>query len=236
MKPLVRWTIGNVNKTGHEILKKSIRSFKKLYPNFDYIVCYNEIKYNDSDKIEGIEYFSQSHECCDIPVKPFSINAWKLFPPRLRINSYELFLDNDLVIHKKIPQIDEFLNNDRPLCYGTHDKHRDFPYGRFSNFFSKNENNFILNSGIFGLPPGYDFEKEIIYFINKISLKKWEYFDEQGLVAKCLLNKKPIFINANEISNCWMDYKHGEYGCHFCEHNTKNLTAWKKYKKQKKFL
>jgi len=234
MKPLVRWTIGKVSKIGHEILKESIESFKKIYPEFDYIVCYNEIDSSDLEKLENVSYFLQTHDCCNIQIKPFSINAWKLFPPRLRINSHEIFLDNDLVIHKRIPQIDNFLQNNKPLCYGCIDENRRPPYGKFSNFFPKN--NFILNSGIFGLPPNYDFENEITINIKKVNLKKWENFDEQGLVAKCLLNKNPIFVNEYDISNCWLDYKYGKYGYHFCGHNTKKHIPWKKYKKQKIFL
>ncbi len=257
MKPLARWTIGKVSKTGHEILKESIISFKKIYPEFDYTVCYNEIELEDLETLENVSYFQQTHDCCNIQVKPFSINAWKLFPPRLRINSHEIFLDNDIVIHKRIPQIDKFLQSNKPLCYGCNDmrinKHRRLPYGAFSSFFSiynpasikhreiaqavegsfthnKKSKKFILNSGIFGLPPNYEFEHEIIKFLKEANLKKWEYFDEQGLVAKCLLNKDPIFINDIEISNCWLDYKHGKYGCHFCEHNSTKRIPWEKYK------
>lgn len=230
MKPLARWTIGNVSDIGFEILSYSVKYFRKLYPEFDCIICYNEIT---EEKISIlVDKFLQTHDCCKIPIKPYS-NAWKLFPPRLRINSHELFIDNDLIIHKKIPQIDEFISGNRHLCYGCHDLTRAFPYGRFSNFFSKNKKNFILNSGLFGLPPKYDFESEIIKNLNEIKISNWENFDEQGLVAKCLLDKNPIIILDSQISNCWLDYKFGECGCHFCGHNHKNLSSWSKYKRQK---
>lgn len=228
MKPLVRWTIGNVRDVGFEMLRESIRHFKKIYPDFDYFVCCNEIK--NKKFPDNINVFLQDHNCCSIPIKPNSINAWKLFPPRLRINSHELFIDNDLIIYKKIPQISEFLKSTRPLCYGTHDD-RPFPYGIFSKNFDKTK--FKLNSGIFGLPPNYDFEAEIIKNINEANLKKWGVLDEQGLVATCLLNKNPITIHISEISNCWKSYNFGKYGFHFCGHNTEELPVWKYYRKLK---
>ena len=238
MKPLARWTIGNVKKAGYEILERSIRCFQKIYPEFDCIVCYNEIERKNLDFISSdISFFLQTHDCCSIKIKPFSINAWKLFPPRLRITSHELFIDNDLVIHKRIPQINEFLSSKRPLCYGCYDQNRNFPYGKFSNFFSKKYNNFILNSGLFGLPPDYDFECEINYLLEQVGTKEWQNFDEQGLVAKCLLDKNPILVLKEQLSNCWLNYIYGEFGCHFCGHNQNEmLTAWSDYKKQKRFL
>ena len=60
MKPLARWTIGKVSKTGHEILKESIISFKKIYPEFDYTVCYNEIELEDLETLENVSYFQQN--------------------------------------------------------------------------------------------------------------------------------------------------------------------------------
>lgn len=233
MKPLVRWTIGNVREVGFEILRESISRFKRLYSDFDYLICYNEI---ENKKLpDQVNSFLQDHDCCSIPVKPNSINAWKLFPPRLRIDSHELFIDNDLIIYKKVPQINEFLKNThRPLCYGTYDN-RPFPYGIFSNNFDKSKK-FKLNSGIFGLPPNYDFESEIIKNIKELNLKEWGILDEQGLVATCLLNKNPIIIQISEISNCWKEYNFGQYGFHFCGHNTEDLPIWKFYRKLKKYI
>ena len=230
MRPLARWTIGNVKNEGFEMLKESVRLFKMIYPEFDCVVCYNEISKERLPK--DTELFFQTHDCCAIPVKPKSINAWKLFPPRLRINSHEIFLDNDVVICGRIPQITEFLAGERPLCYGCHDE-RPFPYGSFAKLF-KNSNipQFKLNSGIFGLPPGYDFEKDLIDNIERLRLSEWGYFDEQGLVATCLLGGNPILISKDDISNCWTGLEIGRYGFHFCGHNTEELDAWKAYKRK----
>lgn len=227
-KPLARWTIGNVSLTGFEILNHSIKNFRKNYPEFDCLICYNEISFEKLPKKNN--YFLQTHDCCKIPVKPISTNAWKLFPPRLRINSYEIFIDNDLIIYDRIPEIDKFLESNRPICYGCYDS-RPLPYGIFSKeikYFRKD--NFILNSGFFGVFPHYDFENEIIYYLNKLEVKSWGYFDEQGLVALCLLNKNPIVIDHDYISNCWQEYKSGKYGCHFAGHNYENLSNWKRHK------
>lgn len=230
MKPLVRWTIGNVRDEGFEMLKESVRLFKKIHNEFDFVVCYNEISNESLPK--DINLFFQTHDCCAIPIKPNSTNAWKLFPPRLRFDSHEIFIDNDMIICNKIPQIVEFLKSDKPLCYGRYDE-RPFPYGSFAKLFKKSsEPQFKLNSGIFGLPPNYDFEKDLIENIFKLQLNEWGYFDEQGLVATCLMHKNPILINTEEISNCWKSFKFGRYGFHFCGHNAEELDAWKAYKRK----
>lgn len=212
------------------MLEESIRLFKKLYPEFDLIVCYNEISKERLPK--DIEFFFQTHDCCSIPVKPKSINAWKLFPPRLRIDSHEIFIDNDMIICGRIPQITEFLSAKRPFCYGNYDE-RPFPYGSFAKLFTKTSGpQFKLNSGIFGLPPGYDFEKDLVYNIERSQLSEWGYFDEQGLVATCLLDKDPIFIGLEDVSNCWLKFEIGRHGFHFCGHNAEELGLWRRYRRK----
>ena len=43
MKPLIRWTMGNVSEAGWECLSESTRLLPKVYPEFDYVICYNSI-------------------------------------------------------------------------------------------------------------------------------------------------------------------------------------------------
>ena len=58
MKPLVRWTIGPVSELGHKILKRSVENFKKIYPEFDCVVCYNNIEKKLLDEIH-VDLFEQ---------------------------------------------------------------------------------------------------------------------------------------------------------------------------------
>ena len=188
------------------------------------MICYNEI--SSANLPSQIPHFLQTHDCCNIPIKPFASNAWKLFPPRLKIDSHELFIDNDLVIYRRVPEIDEFLVSNRPLCYGTKSDEKSLPpYGVFENGLS----NFRMNSGIFGVWPGYDFESDILFHLKTSRITKWGVFDEQGLVATCLLHKNPIIVTTQQITNCWKTYIQGQNGCHFCGHNFCEKESWKNY-------
>jgi hypothetical protein len=182
-KPLARWIIGPTNERGFSCLLHSIRLFKQLYPELDLMVCHNQIGRDRLLLLEklGVELFEQSSSEVlhgAIPLAGYNVH-WKLYPPRLRLNAHEIIIDNDLVIYKRIPELDLFLTQDSTLlCQGLRGLH-----GSFAPYVPKG---LQINSGLFGMPPGFDFHEFSKPFIDK-KITWNNRFDEQGLVAATLL-------------------------------------------------
>lgn len=177
VKPLFRWTIGKVNKCGLDILVESVRRMRVLY-DFEYVICHNNLSPRDLSTLEQckVRLVDQNQYLDSVKYPPDGKcpACWKLFPPRLAIDRHELFMDNDIVLFKQVPEINEFLSRKNVALvyqgkFGLHGSYR------LPQWVS-------VNSGIFGLPPSFDFSQEIN---NKI--KPWaDRFDDQGLVGSIL--------------------------------------------------
>jgi hypothetical protein len=148
MKPVARWTIGAVSNTGFDILKHSVNLFSKIYPEFERIICFNSI---EKSKIKSLERKAQlfeqkeEHSVCNIlPTNPNDKQqecscGWKLCPPRLSLKTHELFIDNDLIIIKRIKEIDDWLKvQDETIISEGHPRSRMF--GVFDEFVPKEIN------------------------------------------------------------------------------------------------
>lgn len=209
MKPVVRWTIGNVKPAGFECLKWSIESFLKLY-DVSVVICHNCSE--DNLKLLPNKY-ERYNQLRDWEIKPEGV-SWKLYPPRLFNENHELVIDNDIIIEKRIKEIDHFFENDSTLL--LEDVTRN--YGQYEAHVPEN---FKINSGIFGMPPLFNFEKYIKFYV-----KKWEInalgeyaasktFDEQGIVATSLLNYHSYsIIPHSSVSICERDFIESN-GMHF---------------------
>lgn len=280
MKPIVRWTIGDkCSPLGFTILREAIINFTKIYKNnFDYYVQYNfnsldntykEEKLKDTVKDLGVNLKKQSWFESPINInkpdnKIFSSvdnlkdsgSIWKICPPRLNLNVHEIVMDNDLVIYKKIPEIDQFLSrNDRILVLEDPIKY----YGIY--FGQNNDNNKVLNSGLFGLYPGYKFGENLKYFWEQNgSFPKLSYSDEQGFICGVLRKDQNILISKNTIvemhfrglckfykpeiksddfflpytQQLFNEFYDSGCGIHFVQSNTKDAHgAWDFFKKKK---
>ena len=194
-KPLARWTLGPVSSIGHEILLESIQKFKKIYPEFDCILCFNNINPDIVEKFRPyVDLYQQKKHELPCPVLPpnflnsFATGCgWKLSPPRLRIKGLELFLDNDLVIFDRIKEIDDWINSGR---HGIITEGKQRLFGAFSEFIKPN---YKLCAGFFGLPPFFNFEKHIKYYFEYFK-QPLDAFDEQGLSAAVVSNMKNFII------------------------------------------
>jgi hypothetical protein len=215
-KPLIRWTIGgDVSEYGINCLGKSVKSMKSLYgDSFDYVICYNNI---ESIRLNFDVCLLNQHDYVDsISIAP-NTTSWKLYPPRISLQSHEIFIDNDLIIYNKIPLIDKFLKS-KNIFFCTEGLVRNF--GIYSN---DNYKDLKLNSGFFGIPPYFDFSK----FIEKKIKKDWStWFDEQGVVASILSENNLEIITLEEISICLNEFKLGKYGIHFVGLNSYNSDFW----------
>jgi hypothetical protein len=200
MKPLMRWTIGKTTKKGYESLILSINSFIKHY-DVEVVVCHNCPKENLPTSVLQFPLIDQTKHL-NIGPEPKGV-AWKLYPPRLTIDRHELSVDNDLIINEPIQQIEEFLSSDSTLL--LEDKSR--TYGRFESHVPAG---FMINSGLYGMPPNFQLEPYVRFYAGKAWEKnainqhdKNETFDEQGLIALALLNhSRYLIIDNRTITNC----------------------------------
>jgi len=279
MKPIVRWTIGDkCSPLGLVILREAVSSFVSIYKQiFDYYIQYNfdcfDQKHKEEklkDALKDLDVNFKKQIWSEIPVgvnkpenKIFSRvdnlkdsgSIWKICPPRINIKTHEIIMDNDIVIYKKIPEIDQFLN--------SHDKLLvlEDPIKYYGVYYKNHDDSKVLNSGLFGLYPDYDFSENLKYFWNENgSFKKLSYSDEQGFICGVLRRSNNIVISKNTIvemhckglcknykpniktDNFMMEYTNDLFnefynngcGIHFVQSNTKDHhLAWDFFKKKR---
>lgn len=220
MKPLlVRWTIGNVQPEGYKCLVQSVLKLQTLY-EIEIVIYYNgHLPIVSSNSL--VQCIDQTH----LSQKAKGV-AWKLYPPRHHIDRHEIFIDNDLIIDDYIDEIEVFRQSDCTLLLEGMSRN----YGRFDKMVP---NNYIINSGIFGIPPGFCFEKYINFFgenWEKNASEKSFTFDEQGLIATALLDyPKFVIIPNTTITNCETKFRPAK-GMHFIGLNRRqNHRPWKDY-------
>ena len=150
-------------------------------------------------------------------------------------------MDNDVVVVRIFPKIEEFLSSNRPLLLKE-----PFRYlGRYDCLFLPTEK---YNSGFYGLPPNFDFAAALrsAWEANG-TFRGLNYADEQGLITYVLKNNSPIFIEEDEVvelhqygkayyfneSQCHTKYTFTgtEPAYHFVQANRgKNHECWCSYK------
>lgn len=255
-KPLFRFTVGNCLQQGLDILAESIQRTTRALglDEWDWAVCYNGINRDELQFLQKavagkpIQLIPQHWATCPItddcqtPRRKdgsFEWNGarcggtlWKVCPPRLRMETHEVVMDNDVVLLRKFPQFDEFLGrSDRVLLLEEPIRF----YGRYDCLFPPADP--CLNSGLMGFPPGYDFGTEIF--------KVWERYgrytnltqaDEQGLLTYTLAQSPNVRVSKEQVVEVLhRDYKTAltgrEYAIHFTQANRMpNHHPWQKYR------
>jgi len=193
MKPLMRWSIGPVRPEGFAVLRSSVKSARKLFPEFDFAICYNQITDAQIEQLKRLEVTlvnGNLHTGDFIFPPKLGYNVyWKLYPPRLRIAAPEIFLDNDLIFTKRPQEIDLFLAGNSTLLYQglNADLH-----GCFTAAIPEGMR---INSGLFGMPAGFDLKQRAADIAQEYKITSWNGgFDEQGLVAATLLRHPRYYI------------------------------------------
>jgi hypothetical protein len=219
-KPLVRWSIGKFKtKYSLDCLRISIKKFKKIYGDqFNYILCINNDELKNIDF--GIPVFDQTLSIKSLSVPPEG-PAWKIYPPRLNYHGHEIFMDNDLIIHKRIKIIDIFLKTN-DIIFATEGYKKRF--GKYDNIVPEKTK---INTGLFGVPPEYNLYKKIEEKIKG----PWEsHFDEQGILAAIFFEEKKFeIIPLEEIFVCADKYVLTPYGMHFVGLNGGKISYFKKH-------
>lgn len=258
MKPLFRWTCGPCLPQGLEILGESIAKTTELLGinTFDWMICYNGLNADQIATIKGyigsrpITLYEQSWKSCPIPDEfqtpqrkegSFEWNGnrcggtlWKVCPARMRMETHEIIMDNDIILQKKLPQIEYFLKVENmalileePIRF----------YGRYDSLFP--DSGPYLNSGFLGLPPGYNYGAELLRVWEEHgSLKNLSQADEQSLLTFTLSRLPSLRIKKEQMKELLArDFKNkmiGDENLHFTQSNRiPNHFWWKKYKEKK---
>jgi hypothetical protein len=221
VKPIARWTIGNTTKDGYRCLTESIFSFLSFY-DAEVIICHNCDPINLPDRVLRFRLFDQRHFASEAKYAPKGV-AWKLYPPRIDKTRHEIVVDNDIVFLKPIKQIEEFFNSDCTLLLEGDSR----TYGRFEKHVPPGVQ---INSGIYGMPPGFDLNTHCDFFAGEWEKNafgehdKNETFDEQGLVAFALLShKKYVIIPNTSVANCERQLQNQSDAYHFIGLNRKTF-------------
>lgn len=255
-KPLFRWTLGDCLQQGLDILAESvIRTTRALgVDNWDWVICYNGISPSSLEFLKRIvsgtpvQLLPQNWLSCPIPDNvqtprrpdgSFEWNGnrcggtmWKVCPARLRMETHEIVMDNDIVLLKKFPQIEEFLQCstkalilEEPIPF----------YGEYKNLFSPEGPH--LNSGFIGLPPGFDFGVKIYEnWVRHGQHKNLSQASEQGLLMHTLSQMPNIRISKDQmVEVLHRDFKTkitgNEEAIHFTQSNRMpNHHSWAKYR------
>jgi hypothetical protein len=187
-KPIIRWTMGDVLPSGFVSLRLSIKSFIHYYGDeFRLVLCYNNINPDELKIDSRIELHQQTKTLFQ-----GSGSVWKLTPPRLDTSVPELFVDNDIVFARRNDKVLDFLKGGKFLMCEDH-----IPwYGKYNSKIPTREK---YNAGLFGLPEGYDFEKELVENWKAMgSFSNIESAEEQGLTVYTLKRHPHILLKNKE--------------------------------------
>jgi hypothetical protein len=232
-KTAIRWTIGDVSGPGFEALELSIRSARKLFgPRTKYVVCVNSIplelaRERAGDVSSEVEWL---HSGTHVPswlqnrLDPGMAEgvAWKLAPVRLFPNHYEISFDNDVILWRVPDAMEQWLEaGNGESCLMAEDAQRSF--GQFSDYC----NGRAINSGIRGVPPGFDLENRLQKRLRESGVILRSELDEQGLQAAVLSQASLTLVSKEDVSICSPFPMHqqtlGRCGAHFVGLNQRNL-------------
>lgn len=232
MKPLIRWTIGDSSNIGFLSLRLSVSCMKKIFGDtVDYAICYNNLEKKQIDSLPNVDILVNQHEFENIysnglPVGP----AWKLYPPRLRMESPEISMDNDLILYNKTQSIDDFVSQGFFMITEAYNWSY---HGVLKNFIPSNVK---INSGFVCLPADYDYQEEISKTIDQFELKWEHHFSEQTLVAYIFLKKNYNLISLKEINVCANILDYGEAGLHLVGLNKNSRVIGNNFIKNLRFI
>jgi hypothetical protein len=223
-KPLIRWTIGGglCSIQSFICLRRSVKKMNEIYDkDLDYTICYNNLDFNQFKFIQSLDVplIDQSLYVDTLSVPP-AYCAWKFYPPRLRPESHEVFIDNDIIWHKRSPSLDAFLRSTTKLlcCQGWS------PFGLYGQY--PNILRDAMNAGMVGVPPKFDLAKAI----NQKLLGPWSsHFDDQGIFALIVAENPNIRIPLSELL-IGDDFEADRCGWHFAGMNQRNSRMWEMYK------
>jgi hypothetical protein len=180
--------------------------------------------------------FWQAAEMADLPerLRPYLDSgmaegvAWKLAPPRLFPDRWELSLDNDCILWQLPPALARWLDGKAETSLAlAADVRRMF--GQFAALCGPEPR----NTGIRGLPPAFDLEEALLATLAGGDILLTSELDEQGLqVASFQRHGEVQVVSTEDVSICSPFYPHqpelGRCGAHFVGLNARSL-PWSYY-------
>ena len=235
----LRWTVGDVSRAGFEALRLSLHGARSLFgPAACYVVCVNGIAPLEAARRTGpippeVAWRAVAPE---LPpeLRPFldagmsEGTGWKLVPLRLDPTAFELALDNDVILWRLPEAIRRWLAEPegahRVIAADVTPAH-----GAFAALCGPEPR----NSGIRGLPPGFDYAAAIAAVFADHPAPLRSELDEQGLqVAALSRGGAPLVVTTEEVSICSPFHPHipdrGTCGAHYVGLNTRAI-PWRYY-------
>lgn len=225
MKTIVRWTVGPVSQQGFDCLKLSVKKLQKIIGKKAlYVICHNNLTTSEIEKLPKVDCLIDQKEYAGTCPPPNHFNpGWKLYPPRLDLNSQEILLDNDLIVYRLPSAVEKFLDGAEQIIV-TEAFRRSYN-GELEKEIPKS---FNINTGLLCLPPGFDFSKQL-----KPYTSEWQnWFDEQTIIAHLLSREisRVEVIPTEQVFVCFERFKKGTCGVHFVGLNQGNTQFWDQFK------
>ncbi len=231
----VRWTVGDVSPRGFEALRLSVWGAWRMFgPGASYTICVNTVPMERARETigslpDGVQWRVVTLE--DFPdflrphldAKMAEGVAWKLSPLRIHEDRYELSLDNDCVLWTAPEALRLWLDGAHG-AYGLLAEDVARCLGQFETLCGPAPR----NSGIRGLPPGFDYAAALRAVINEHPVVMTSELDEQGLQTAALQRALPMLVvTTEEVSICSPFPPHqpepGRCGAHFVGQNARTL-------------
>jgi hypothetical protein len=233
----IRWTIGDVSTLGFEALRLSLWGASRVFgSNARLAVCVNTVSVEDAQLHTGpVPDVVEWRTAGEIPdfLRHYLDGsmaegvAWKLAPLRIFPDRYELSLDNDCILWELPGTMRAWLEEKVPGCLIAADVTR--AHGAFTHLTREEPR----NTGIRGLPPGFDLGIALRTVLERHPVLLRSELDEQGLQVVALdLQREAHVVSTNEVAICspfWPHQPHlGRAGAHFVGLNSRQL-PWTYY-------
>ena len=234
----VRWTMGDVSPRGFEALRLSLHGAFRLFgPEAAYVVYVNSLDLEEARARTG-----QAPEAVvwrPAPAEPPAVLrahlspamaegvAWKLAPLRAFEDRRELALDNDVILWAIPAAMRRWLDEDQGAPLIAEDVTP--AHGAFADLCGPEPR----NSGIRGLPPGFDLAAALAYVLRRRPVPLDSELDEQGLqVAALSQGPAPLVVRTEDVTICSPFHPHqphlGRSGAHFVGLNAREI-PWRWY-------
>lgn len=233
----IRWTVGDVSPFGFEALRLSIRGARRAFGvDTPLAVVVNSIPVEEARRRTGmVPEGTEWLPAAGLPdfIKPFLDPemaegvAWKLAPLRLFPERFEIALDNDCILWDIPETVRRWRAENPPRCLIAADVKPAF--GAFADATRPEPR----NTGIRGLPPGYDLGAALAKVLAAHPVILRSELDEQGLQAAALdLGRPAHIVSTGEVTICspfWPQQPDlGSAGAHFVGLNARSL-PWSYY-------
>ena len=223
----IRWTLGDVTPLGFEALRLSVWGAYRIWGrSAAYGICVNTIPLERAQELTGDlpdEIRWHSITAADLP-ELFQSHlderlsegvGWRFAPLRLFPDRYELSLDIGCILWRLPSAIRRWLADaGTESCLFAEDVLT--RHGQFDCLCGPEP----CNSGLCGLPPGFDLGDALITVLQRQPVRLVSELDEQGLQAAALsLRREPLMVRLEEVTVCSPFPPHlpylGACGAHF---------------------